>query len=400
MATLDAWLGISMDTADLNRLVRDFQTQEFSDDAYAIVSGDLFEGVYEAVYLLGYEFAFTSERAFGTATTYLESISVAGVWTPVLTIDGASFPADAFYQAALTTSTADDAALFSAILAGDDLIRLSAYDDQVRGGSGNDHFEARGGNDALDGGTGYDVSQYSGLANGYRVIVGPAAVEVVDRFGGEGSDTLVGFEEVQFEDRSIEMAWLSGAARASAAQFSDLTDMYIAYFDRAPDAVGLLYWASRLDDGMSLGEVARSFFVQPETLAVFPPGQTTEAFIADVYGNVLGREPDAAGLAYWASDLDAGRVSQDEFILAVIYGARAATGSPLDALYLANRNAVGRDFAVDEGLNNLAWARAVMQQVDGTAESVRAAAVAIDAYAGAAASDSPDLVVQIVGLAG
>jgi hypothetical protein len=41
--------------------------------------------------------------------------------------------------------------------------------------------------------------------------------------------------------------------------------MYVAYFNRAPNAVGLDYWASRLTEGMTLQDIAKSFFAQPET---------------------------------------------------------------------------------------------------------------------------------------
>lgn len=84
-------------------------------------------------------------------------------------------------------------------------------------------------------------------------------------------------------------------------------------------------------------------------------------------------------------------------MLAVIYGARASTGSAVDARYLANKNAVGMDYAVTEGLSNIAWARAVMADVDGTAASVQAAFQITDGVAATAASpNSAELVVQLI----
>ena len=411
MAILKASLPISMDIADLNRFVRNFVQETFLNDVNAVIYGNTYQDVYEVVFLEpagyfssifgGYDLAFSGGVAYGTATAYLESYLVGGVWTPVWGIEGTSIPANSIYQAAQTPSTADDTALISAMLAGNDTFYLSAYADQARGFSGDDYFEGRGGNDVLDGGTGIDVSNYSSLSTGYTIVVGPAAVNVIDRWGTDGADTLVNIEQLRFRDATLDTAWFAKAAAVPSWQFADLTDMYIAYFDRAPDAVGLFYWASRLADGMTLPEIAKSFFVQPETLAAYPAGQSHLEFVTKVYNNMLGRGPDAAGLEYWTNDLATGAVSKDEFMLAVIYGARASTGSPADVQYLANKNAVGRDFAVNEGLNNVGWARAVMEQVDGTPASVQAASALIDSYATAATSlNNPDLVVHLVGIGG
>ena len=114
---------------------------------------------------------------------------------------------------------------------------------------------------------------------------------------------------------------------------------------------------------------------------------------------MLGRAPDTDGFNYWVRDLESGNVSKDEFMLAVIYGARAATGSPLDVQYLANKNAVGKDYAVNEGLSNVAWAKALMASVDGSLASVQAAYQTTDGFAAIAASaNGSELVVQLVGV--
>jgi hypothetical protein len=198
----------------------------------------------------------------------------------------------------------------------------------------------------------------------------------------------------------LDMTWFTKAALVPASQFTDLTDIYIAYFDRAPDAVGLFYWASRLSDGMTLQQIATSFFVQPETLATFPASQTTAEFVTAVYDNMLGRAPDIGGFNYWVNDLQAGNVSKDEFMLAVIYGARAATGSPVDVQYLANKNAVGQDYAVNEGLSDVDWARSVMAGVDGTFASVDAAYQLTDGFAITAGSVAGShLVIDLIGVA-
>jgi hypothetical protein len=245
-----------------------------------------------------------------------------------------------------------------------------------------------------------DTAVFSGPSSDYTLLVGPDSVSVRDNVGSDGLDTLIGVEKMEFSDVTLDTGWFTAVASLPGHQFDDLTDLYIAYFDRAPDALGLCYWASRLADGMSLQQIAKSFFVQPETLAAFPAGQSTEAFITQVYANMLGRAPDAPGLSYWMHDLDSGNIGRDYFMLAVIYGAQASTGSPADAQYLANKHAVGEDFAVNAGLSDVGWAHAVMQGVNASAASVAAAQALTEHYAGRANTVAEaHMVIELVGIA-
>lgn len=294
----------------------------------------------------------------------------------------------------------DDGALLRSRTEGTDSHHLSDFVYLLRAFGGSQGVHVGGGNDFMDGGGGVDTAHYSSSSSHYKLVADQSTVTVQDKVEANGLDTLVSVEQVQFTDLMLDTTWFTNAASVAASQFTDLTDMYIAYFDRAPDAVGLFYWASRLSDGMTLQEIAKSFFVQPETLATYPANQTTTEFVTQVYGNVLGRDPDQPGLNYWTNSLQTGGVSKDEFVLAIIYGARASTGSPTDVQYLANRNLVGKDYAVTEGLSNVDWATTVMADVDGTAASVQAAFTLTDSFAATAASpNSSELVVQLIGVA-
>jgi hypothetical protein len=263
-----------------------------------------------------------------------------------------------------------------------------------------DTLTGLGGNDNLNGGAGVDTAVYSHPSDAYKIVVSSTSVAILDKQGDEGSDVLVDVERVQFVDRTLDLRWFSNTLSVSAEELGDLTGLYIAHFDRAPDAVGLFYWASRMSDGMTLQEIARSFFVQPEAIAEFPAGQSTIEFVTTVYHRVLGRDPDAAGLAYWMNDLLTGTVSKPEFMLAIINGANAPTGSLVDAQYLTNKNTVGRYFAIEEGLSNVEWARTVMAGVDGSMASVTDALLLSDDYASIAATMAGcQLVVELVGIA-
>ena len=81
--------------------------------------------------------------------------------------------------------------------------------------------------------------------------------------------------------------------------------LYSAYFLRRPDGAGLDYWAGELARGASVNQVSQAFATSREFRTLYgslPNGR----FVDRVYRNVLGRPPDAAGMAYWRGRLDGG----------------------------------------------------------------------------------------------
>jgi hypothetical protein len=273
------------------------------------------------------------------------------------------------------------------------LIAATVANASLHGGAGNDTLIGFAGNSN-------SAVTYTSASKNYGLVVNGASIKVQDHRGTDGNDTLKNIQKIQFNDRDIDTSWFIKAATLPSASLVDLTEMYIAYFNRAPDAVGLDYWASRMVDGMSLQQIANSFFVQPETVAAYPESQSINDFVNAVYHNVLNRSPDAVGLKYWTNELQTGSVSKPLFILDVIYGTRAVTGSPADALALANKELVGAHFAVNQGLTDTTWAKTVMSAVDGSTASVTAANQLTDSYAATAATlAGTQLVIQLTGVA-
>ena len=272
----------------------------------------------------------------------------------------------------------------------------TASSDTIDALGGNATVTGGAGNDTIVGGAGLNTSIYMGSSRDYAVTVtaGATALTVQDKVGTDGTDTLTNFQKLQFTDQTIDTTWFTNTAGLSASQITGLTELYIATFNRAPDALGLDYWGSQLSSGMSLEAIAASFFVQQEAAAAYPAGQSTQAFVNQVYGNVLGRQADAAGLDYWVSQLQTGGVSKNSFLLAIINGVIGT-----DVQYLANREAVGAHFALTLGLSDVTWAKAVMSGVDGTAASATVANAQTDAHAASAATTADtELVVKILGI--
>lgn len=169
-----------------------------------------------------------------------------------------------------------------------------------------------------------------------------------------------------------------------------ISQIYVGYFNRAPDPEGLNYWVSRYNAGMSLADIATSFSVQPESTALYAYLRTPllggeASFISAVYKNLFNRDTvDAEGMAYWTGQIASGR-PLGEIILDIISGADAT-----DATVVANKVAAGLYWATGAaevaGLdyeNNpgaKAAAADALQGVDGTDASVVVSKAKSDAY--------------------
>lgn len=81
--------------------------------------------------------------------------------------------------------------------------------------------------------------------------------------------------------------------------------LYVAYFDRAPDAGGLWFWVDQQHAGLDLASISDRFAGSPEFVDRYG-SVDDEAFVALVYEAVLGRQADTGGLAHWRNEMAAG----------------------------------------------------------------------------------------------
>ncbi len=152
----------------------------------------------------------------------------------------------------------------------------------------------------------------------------------------------------------LALLFVSTLLNATTPTDESVTKLYIATFDRAPDASGLDYW---LKSGLSTEGIARSFFEQTETKEKYPDELSNGDFINQVYDNLFGRASDSEGFAYWLTELDSGHITRDVFMLAVLNGAKGD-----DANMFNNKTEVGLAFACN-GRNDKDEAYAIMQEV-------------------------------------
>jgi len=135
---------------------------------------------------------------------------------------------------------------------------------------GDDSLSGRGGADAIVGGSGHDT------------LTGGTDGDVL--LGGAGRDILFG-----------DVLPVSAAGDEAGQVYR----LYQATLDRAPDTGGFLGWAEILVTGQNtLPGIVPGFVNSPEFQARYG-ALSDEAFITQLYNNVLDRDPDGTGLQGW-----------------------------------------------------------------------------------------------------
>ena len=92
--------------------------------------------------------------------------------------------------------------------------------------------------------------------------------------------------------------------------------LYTAAFGRVPDQAGVNYWTNLITDNiLNYQGVAQSFAQSEEFSSRFGDDISDEQFISSLYSNVLGRAADDAGLSYWVSEINAGRMNRSGVLI-------------------------------------------------------------------------------------
>jgi len=165
----------------------------------------------------------------------------------------------------------------------------------------------------------------------------------------------------------------------------ELAELYVAVLGRAPDAEGFAYWTNALSQGATLEQINAEWMTNQVEVQTRYEGLNPDQFLSAIYENVLGRMPDAAGLAYWTPLLESGTLSRDTFVSAIIAGAKAPTGGASDAALLSNRAEIGLEF-VDLNVNAGTLAADVVKLATADPASVSLAQSVLSLIPAAAAS--------------
>lgn len=171
---------------------------------------------------------------------------------------------------------------------------------------GNDSLTDAPGNQAYTGDGGHDVLTINEGRRGdvFSLLAG-GTVSVAH--AGQ-LDTVLGISDITFIDGRMVFDPSDPAA--------SVTRLYNAALGRAPDQAGLHQWVGALQHGGALVDLATAFAGSAEFTARFGAGLSNPDFVTRMYQNALGRQPDAAGLAGWTSQLNASQVTRGQVLVA------------------------------------------------------------------------------------
>lgn len=265
----------------------------------------------------------------------------------------------------------------------------------VTGTVGNDTVDGGVGNNLIDGGAGADTVSYSGNRSTFSIVhQSDGTYSVVDNAGAAGNDTLSNVEQVKFSDVTVNLTVQAKAASISTDSLNSLTELYVAYFNRVPDADGLSYWIDQLKGGQSLEQIGSSFYaaaIQYSALTGYSGTMTNADFVTLIYKNVLGRSgstaPPAEDVNYWANNLATGHDTRGTLIKTMLGAAHSYKGDTTwgwVADLLDNKVSVGKTFAVDDGITYNTPADSITHGMD---------------IAAAVTSASTDHAIQLIGVA-
>lgn len=187
----------------------------------------------------------------------------------------------------------------------------------VVGGTGDDTIVAGLGNSTVDGGGGNNVVEMHGDSSNYTVVVtGAPASSAAGQPHATSTDHVIVTNAVTGVTTDITNVQYVALDNSDALIFATSTveagvaALYHAAFGRTGEEGGIQYWFDLASQGYSLNQIAHGFTISPEFLGG-AAGKSDTQFVTDLYVNLFGRAPDAAGLVYWVNQLAGGLTRAD-----------------------------------------------------------------------------------------
>ncbi len=274
--------------------------------------------------------------------------------------DNTEFTLMSYKQSSLHSSYGpDDIAALAWLYGGDGLggnLGVGTQGKYLIATANNDVIQASLGNDQIDGQGGQDLVNFSDPRATYKLSGTPTNLAVL---GKEGTDAIRNVERLHFSDMTVNLSVQAIAASVNSLDVQHLEELYIAFFNRIPDADGLAYWIDQFKSGNSLRQIADAFYnagVAYSSLTGYTKDMSNEAFVNLIYKNVLGRisGADPEGLSYWSNALASAEESHGSLVISILNSAHTYKGDPQFGWVpdlLDNKINVAHMFAVKAGLN-------------------------------------------------
>jgi hypothetical protein len=216
-----------------------------------------------------------------------------------------------------------------------------------------------GSDDIYDGGAGTDTFVYTTSFSDHTVTILDGTITITSEI--DGTDSLTNVERIEFSDYIVNATVQESAASISSDVLQKIQELYVAFFNRVPDADGLEYWIEQYKAGQSIEHISEQFYqagIEYSETTGFSADMSNLDFINVVYRNVLGREEgaDDDGLAFWNNALETGAATNASLVAEILDAAHNYLGDAewgWVADLLDNKVDVANTFAVVNGLNYL-----------------------------------------------
>jgi hypothetical protein len=203
------------------------------------------------------------------------------------------------------------------------------------------------------------TATFSGPRNNYSVVATSSGWSVTDHVGSDGVSNLpASTATLAFTDFTVNLGVGAKSQTISDTDLKSITELYVAFFNRVPDADGLSYWIDQFKGGMTLSQMCDNFYAAAvfySNLTGYSSTMSNADFITVIYKNVLGRTSvDASGMTYWSNALATGAATRGTLVESILGSAHTFKG---DATWgwvadlLDNKYTVAKYFAVQQGLN-------------------------------------------------
>lgn len=189
--------------------------------------------------------------------------------------------------------------------------------DEINAGTGHTIVIAAQGDSVVNGG-GNTVVQAAGNEEDFTVTVVAGVATIANAATG-----------VSVELTDVNLVVLDDGDALVFADNEDeaaVANLYQAVFGRSADYSGLDFWYDRVEDGISLQRIAQGFLDSAEYTG---DTQTNAQFLDALYDNLLDRDGDTGGTAFWTEQLENG-LSRAEVLVA--FAEASVTGDEVDVV--------------------------------------------------------------------
>lgn len=163
----------------------------------------------------------------------------------------------------------------------------------------------------INGSAAVDIVTFTGQRGDYAISADNNTWMVVDQRPGspDGTDRLVDVERLAFTDGV--MALDTGVNEHAGMAYR----LYQAALNRTPDDDGLRFWIDQIDAGKTVTSVAEGFLLSAEFQKAYGADASNAGYVDTLYQNILQRDGESGGVAYWMDQLDGGKSSRADVLV-------------------------------------------------------------------------------------